>query len=111
MNQFYCYFLTSGNQRTYIGYTNNLEKRIKQHNKIIKGGAKSTRSGKNWIFHTIVGNFENKERAQSFEFEWKHIKNNLGKWKKNKPKLENKMLRLIELLSSEKWEDINIINL
>ena len=40
-NQFYCYIISSGN-RTYNGYTNNLTRRLRQHNREIKGGARAT---------------------------------------------------------------------
>ena len=40
-NQFYCYIIASGN-RTYNGYTNNLTRRLRQHNREIKGGARAT---------------------------------------------------------------------
>jgi hypothetical protein len=39
--QFYCYIIASGN-RTYNGYTNNLTRRLRQHNREIKGGARAT---------------------------------------------------------------------
>ena len=38
---FYCYIIASGN-RTYNGYTNNLARRLRQHNREIKGGARAT---------------------------------------------------------------------
>ena len=41
-----CYILGSKNEKypnhTYVGMTNDLKKRIRQHNKEIKGGAKCT---------------------------------------------------------------------
>ena len=40
-NAFYCYIIASGN-RTYNGYTNNLTRRLRQHNREIKGGARAT---------------------------------------------------------------------
>lgn len=40
-NAFYCYIIASGN-RTYNGYTNNLARRLRQHNREIKGGARAT---------------------------------------------------------------------
>lgn len=38
----YVYFIKSTNGSTYIGATVNLDKRIRQHNKEIKGGATAT---------------------------------------------------------------------
>lgn len=38
---FCCYIIACGN-RTYNGYTNNLQRRLRQHNGEIKGGARAT---------------------------------------------------------------------
>jgi predicted GIY-YIG superfamily endonuclease len=38
----FCYVLINNEQKTYVGYTNNYSRRIKQHNGILKGGAKYT---------------------------------------------------------------------
>ena len=42
MCEYVCYILKSGN-RTYNGSTNNMRRRLRQHNGEIKGGAKYTR--------------------------------------------------------------------
>ena len=110
-NCYYCYFIISQkNNKTYIGITNNLEKRIKQHNGELKGGAKSTKSSSNWSFHTIIGKFNNKSEAMSFEWYWKHQQNRNSKWVSTKAGIDNKMKRLLELILDNKWEHINIIN-
>lgn len=104
---YYCYFIISKN-RTYIGITCDL-KRIKKHNGLLKGGAKSTRTSKNWNYHTIVGTFIGKGQAMRFEWYWKHQKNNKGAWIKTKSGLNNKMKRLLDLLLENEWKHINII--
>lgn len=45
----YCLHSTTHPNRTYIGATKNLKRRLRQHNQEIKGGAKYTRIGKPWI--------------------------------------------------------------
>lgn len=48
------------NNRTYVGITNNLERRIRQHNGDIKGGAKYTRNFKGtgeWRYHLYISGF------------------------------------------------------
>jgi predicted GIY-YIG superfamily endonuclease len=40
--QFFVYLLESTNQSTYVGATVDLTKRLRQHNKEIKGGAVAT---------------------------------------------------------------------
>jgi predicted GIY-YIG superfamily endonuclease len=43
MGPFYCYIIAHSNGRsTYNGYTNNLHRRLRQHNGEIKGGARAT---------------------------------------------------------------------
>lgn len=43
---YYVYILRCADDSFYIGATNNLEKRIRAHNGLIKGGAKYTRAKK-----------------------------------------------------------------
>ena len=73
----YVYFIKSSNGSTYIGATVNLEKRLRQHNKIIKGGAKATSikvdQGEEWKYHCYVENFPNYNEALKFEWRWKQI--------------------------------------
>ena len=74
MNNYIIYFLTHTKcNKTYIGITNNKERRIRQHNGEISGGAKYTTSNKldgEWIYHgwikSINGILE-KNRALSIE--------------------------------------------
>ena len=73
----YVYFIKSSNGSTYIGATVNLERRLRQHNKIIKGGAKATSikvdQGEEWKYHCYVENFPNYNEALKFEWRWKQI--------------------------------------
>jgi predicted GIY-YIG superfamily endonuclease len=64
----YVYIIHSDFERTYCGVTDDLERRLKQHNGIIKGGAKSTR-GKSWEYFFIIEGFKN--RIEALQFEWK----------------------------------------
>jgi structure-specific endonuclease subunit SLX1 len=64
-------------KHTYIGATTNLVRRLRQHNQIIKGGARATKLHKNWTFICYVTNFPNNIAALQFEWMWKHIKLNV----------------------------------
>jgi len=77
----YCYLILSQDNITYIGITNNLERRLKQHNREISGGAKCTRKSSGWHYIKTC-QFNNKIDASKFEWNWKHIRSKSGKWRK-----------------------------
>ena len=69
---FYVYILREiGSNRTYVGYTVNLERRIRQHNGEICGGAKATRGGK-WEFAGFLTGFPDSIIALQTEWRLKH---------------------------------------
>lgn len=103
---YFCYLIKSYN-KTYIGITNNLKKRLRQHNGELTGGAKCTR-GSEWYYHTVVGPFTINE-ALRFEWYWKHEKNTRNKWTRTKSGIDNKMKRLICLLVEREWFHINLV--
>jgi len=63
--------ISPGTSKTYVGYTNNLENRLKKHNS--NKGAKSTK-GYKWL---LIYNkkFKSKSDAMSFEYKLKKDKN------------------------------------
>lgn len=65
----YLYLLWhSGYERTYIGVTTDLDRRIRQHNKEIKGGAKSTsKYAPGWEIYSIVCGFEDRSTVMRWE--------------------------------------------
>jgi len=67
----YCYLLYSENvKKTYIGITNNLDKRIKQHNQELSGGAKFTKISTDWKYQKIIPMID-KSTALKTEYIWK----------------------------------------
>ncbi len=76
---FHCYLLRSLDPdhplTTYIGFTTHPERRIRQHNGILKnGGARRTkRSGRPWTFVCVVHGFEDKVTALQFEWAWQNV--------------------------------------
>jgi len=65
---FYCYLVSTGN-KTYAGYTNNLTRRLRQHNQEIVGGARYTSSATNWTYLSIMTSTNwNKIRALQVEY-------------------------------------------
>lgn len=67
----FCYILQSvEGDRTYNGYTNNLQRRLRQHNREICGGAKSTK-GSCWKYLVCITSVEpwfTKNMALSLEW-------------------------------------------
>lgn len=73
-----CYLLKSVSQptQTYVGVTNDLPRRLRQHNGELSGGAKSTRRYRPWSTVLHVEGFET--RGQALQFEWA-VKHTSGK--------------------------------
>ena len=97
----YVYFIESTNGSTYIGATVNLDRRIRQHNKEIKGGATATSNkvlnGEIWSYVCYVENFPNYNEALKFEWRWKQISRII---QKKNPKLlpREKRLEALKML-------------
>jgi len=97
----FVYFIESTNGSTYIGATVNLDKRIRQHNKDIKGGATATsikvNQGEAWTYVCYVENFPNWNEALKFEWRWKQISRQIQK-KNPKQNPREKRLEALDLL-------------
>ena len=88
--------INTHNNYTYLGITNNSERRIRQHNGDIKGGAKYTHAFKGdgeWQYHLHVINLT-KNESLSLE---RKVKNKRKKSKGNTP-LEKRLNVLIPTL-------------
>ena len=77
----YVYLLLSSDNATYIGATVDLDRRLRQHNKEIKGGAHATGAkvakGETWIRAAHVAGFPDWQAALQFEWRWKQISRKL----------------------------------
>jgi structure-specific endonuclease subunit SLX1 len=99
----FVYLLLSSDNATYVGATIDLDRRLRQHNKEIKGGAFATSAkvnkGETWIRACHVEGFPDWQAALQFEWRWKHLSRQLSK--KLKP-LERRMKALEQLLALER---------
>jgi len=82
-------------QRTYVGATMDIERRLLQHNQVQSGGAKATH-GRQWTRIGHVTGFPHQRSALQFEWKWK----NLSKKEAGTP-IERRVKALIVLLNSE----------
>ena len=73
-NKHYCYIISNEFGKTYNGYTVNLKRRLRQHNKELVGGAKRTKVG-NWRFIAILSGFYDNHEALSCEWKIAHPTN------------------------------------
>jgi len=99
----FVYLLVSTSGATYVGATIDLDRRLKQHNKELAGGAHATgvkvKQGENWIRAAHVSGFPDWQAALQFEWRWKQLSRKLPL--KMNP-LERRINALKELLALER---------
>jgi len=121
MTDHYCYILRNSYEpdknRTYNGYTTNPQKRIRQHNQEITGGAIYTKKwgNKSWEMYVLIKGFPEYQNALQCEWRIKHpAPKRIRPAKYNTP--SGRVMGLNEILQLEKWtantsQCINDINL
>lgn len=81
MNSWHVYCLQSTSGMTYVGATTDPERRLRQHNCELVGGARATgrrvAAGEAWSLFCHVGPFE-KIAALKFEWRWKYLSRKMG---------------------------------
>ena len=97
----FVYLLVSSDNCTYVGATVDLERRLRQHNKEIKGGAFATGAkvlkGEIWLRAAYISGFPNWSAALQFEWRWKQLSRKYMK-DKSTP-LQRRMKALKDLLA------------
>ena len=91
-----CYLLKAETGQTYVGATIDCDRRLRQHNGELCGGARATR-GKTWVRIGYVDGFPDNHTALSFEWKWKYLSRKC----KGHP-LERRLIALNTLLSLER---------
>ena len=99
----FVYLLHSTSNATYVGATVDLEKRLRQHNKEIKGGAHATsikvERGEIWERACYVEGFPDWQAALQFEWRWKQLSRKLPA---RLFPLKRRMIALKQLLELER---------
>ena len=104
----FCYLIRNGNL-TYNGSTNNLKRRLRQHNGEIKGGAKYTSQIKGgWEYYCIMCGFPDKINTLQCEWRWKHCNGKPGKREKQHCGVHGRIKGLNQVLSLERWTNQSI---
>jgi predicted GIY-YIG superfamily endonuclease len=102
---FFVYLLLSSPNRnaTYVGATVDLDRRLRQHNKEITGGAHATgikvAKGETWIRVAHIEGFPDWQSALQFEWRWKQLTRKITI---SVHPLHRRMMALKELLKLER---------
>lgn len=121
MSSFFVYLLEATNKSTYVGATIDIDRRLRQHNKEISGGAVATgmkvAKGETWRRHCYVSGFPTWQAALQFEWRWKQLSRKLPQAMNP---LERRMSALTSLLNLERstskaipfaeWDHFPIVN-
>ena len=92
-----CYIIENSGY-TYVGVSNNVEKRLRAHNGEIKGGAKyTTGKGPGWKHICLIHGFPTKIESMQFEWALKHVK------PRNAGGMINRIKKLKTLFFKTKW--------
>jgi structure-specific endonuclease subunit SLX1 len=95
----FVYLLVSSDGATYVGATVDVDRRLRQHNKEISGGARATgikvAKGETWQRYCYVKGFPDWQACLQFEWRWKQLTRKLPK---TIAPLKRRMIALDELL-------------
>ena len=100
----YCYLLYTDEGQTYVGATIDPDRRLRQHNKEISGGARATgmrvEQGLTWKRACYISNIPEWRTALQIEWRWKQLGRTQFKHIRNP--IERRLYSLKRLLSLEK---------
>jgi structure-specific endonuclease subunit SLX1 len=104
MSEYFVYILESSDSKaTYVGATVDIERRLRQHNKELKGGAYATSAkvvkGETWSRVCYISGFPDWPAALQFEWRLKQLSRKLPS--RLKP-IERRMQALKQLLALER---------
>lgn len=92
------FYIIKNNNCTYAGVSPTPERRLRQHNGEIKGGAKYTTSkGPGWKHICLIEGFADKIQAMQFEWAVKHVQ------PRNEGGIESRIRKLYVVCNKERW--------
>ena len=92
------FYLIKNNNCTYAGVSPTPDKRLRQHNGEIKGGAKYTTSkGRGWEHICLIGGFQDKIQSMQFEWAVKHVP------PRDAGGVENRIKKMLIVCNKERW--------
>lgn len=92
------FYLIKNNNCTYAGVSPTPDKRLRQHNGEIKGGAKYTTSkGAGWEHICLIGGFQDKIQSMQFEWAVKHVP------PRDAGGVENRIKKMLIVCNKERW--------
>ena len=98
---FFVYLLESTNKSTYVGATVDVDRRLRQHNKELSGGAHATgikvSKGETWNRICYVSGFPSWQAALQFEWRWKQLSRKLSNNMKPLDRRLDALKQLLEL--------------
>jgi predicted GIY-YIG superfamily endonuclease len=101
---FYCYLLYTDEGQTYVGATTEPDRRLRQHNKEISGGARATgikvAQGLTWKRACYISGIPEWRSALQIEWRWKQL--GRTQFKNIKKPIERRLYSLKKLLLLEK---------
>lgn len=104
-----CYIIRSQvDKYTYIGYTSNFQRRLRQHNREIVGGAKHTEKHYPFEVVCLVRGFATKHDALSFEWYLQHTTNKNRRTVRIRPRENSIINNLNSLLMHERWCELTV---
>jgi predicted GIY-YIG superfamily endonuclease len=100
----YCYLLYTDLEQTYVGATVDVDRRLRQHNKEISGGARATAirvgQGQNWKRACYIQGIPEWRSALQIEWRWKQLGRTQFKHIRNP--IHRRLYSLKKLLQLEK---------
>ena len=111
MNNWYCYILKNDSGKSYNGSTNNMIRRLRQHNGELKGGAKFTRMHKksDWKVYFLMTGFC--DHSNCLQAEWKiKYPNNIRPRPNIYNGYEGRIKGVNEVLKLNRWTRNSIVD-